>query len=128
MLDAIVDLGWRAYPSALIIASGALLLSIGTRKIVAASTLPAGDTAKMLTVVRGFRIAVVGLALAGLGAAWAWHVTWPLVLSLVFGGEELLESTTHISILKRAPVSARRDSAGLGGARSDYVRRESLQA
>jgi hypothetical protein len=54
-------------------------------------------------VIRGFRFAVIGVALAGLGASWNWHITWLFVLSLVFGGEEGLESSVHLFILRRRP-------------------------
>ena len=55
----------------------------------------------MLTWYRGFRLSVVGLALAGIGAAWAWQQTWLLVLALAIGGEETLEATIAIFGLTR---------------------------
>ena len=64
---------------------------------------PTGDSMKVVTVIRGFRIAVIGLALAGLGAAWSWQIMWLFVLSLIFGGEEVLESSVHLFILRRRP-------------------------
>lgn len=57
----------------------------------------------MQVIVQGFRTAVIAVAIAGLGVAWNWHLTWLLVLSLVFGAEEILESTTHLSTLRRTP-------------------------
>jgi hypothetical protein len=56
---------------------------------------------KAVTAMRGLRIAVIGLAVVGLGAAWAWHLVWLLVLALVIGGEETLESSVHIYALTR---------------------------
>ena len=64
---------------------------------------PSGDSMKMVTVIRGFRFAVIGVALAGLGASWNWHITWLFVLALVFAGEEVLESSVHLFILRRRP-------------------------
>ena len=45
----------------------------------------------------------LGLTLAGLGAAWNWHILWLFVLSLIFGAEEILESSVHLFILRRRP-------------------------
>ena len=106
-MDALVNLEWRIYPASVTMALGAGLLLLGVRNGITGTSLPSGHPDKMITVIQGFRVSVIGLALAGVGAAWAWHIVWLLVLSLVFGGEELLESTTHISILKRAPLPAR---------------------
>ena len=61
------------------------------------------DPTKMHRFVIGFRIAVIGITMAGLGAAWNWDILWLFVLSLVFGGEELVESTVHLYILRRGP-------------------------
>ena len=50
--------------------------------------------------MQGFRISVVCLAAAAIGAAWWWQIGWLFVLALVIGGEELLESTIVIAALK----------------------------
>jgi len=60
-----------------------------------------GDSGKLLTWIQGFRLSIIGLALAGLGVAWAWHLDWLLVLSLAIGGEETLESSIVIFALRR---------------------------
>jgi hypothetical protein len=38
-----------------------------------------------------------------MGAAWNWNILWLFVLSLAFGGEEVVESTVHLYILRRGP-------------------------
>ena len=68
------------------------------------------DPTKMHRFVIGFRIAVIGITMAGLGAAWNWDILWLFVLSLVFGGEELVESTVHLYILRRGRVARLRRS------------------
>ena len=100
-MDALVDLSWRLYPAAALMAAGLALLSHGLLRGFGAMRRPRRDASKMASVIRGFRLAVVGLALAALGAAWAWHMTWLLVLALVIGGEETLESTLIIFALTR---------------------------
>ena len=57
-----------------------------------------------LTWMRGFRLAILGLALAAGGLAWLTGERWLLVLALGIGGEELLESSLAISALRRAPA------------------------
>ena len=61
------------------------------------------DPTKMHRFVIGLRITVIGMTMAGLGAAWNCDILWLFVLSLAFGGEELVESTVHLYILRRGP-------------------------
>ena len=60
-----------------------------------------GDPEKVLPWIQGFRLWIIGLDLAGLGAAWGWQFTWLLVLTLAIGGEEDLESSIVIFALRR---------------------------
>jgi hypothetical protein len=60
----------------------------------------AQDPQRALAIFEGFRISVVGLAVAGLAAAWVWQLSGLLGLSLIIGGEELLESTVAIAALR----------------------------
>ena len=53
--------------------------------------------------MRGFRLAVVGLCLVGIGIAWVEQVFWLFVASTGILGEELLETSVIIEVLKRAP-------------------------
>ena len=102
-MATLTDLSWRLYPASALIGLGAVFLFAGIRIEVEGIRRPMGDSSKMVTVIRGFRITVIGLSLAGLGAAWNWHITWLFVLSLIFGGEEVLESSVHLFILRRKP-------------------------
>jgi hypothetical protein len=100
-MDTLIDLSWRLYPAAVIIAAGIAVMAIGLRREIDGIRRPLRDPTKVLTFVRGFRLAIIGLAVAGIGAAWAWQLDWLLVLSLVIGGEETLESTVVIFALTR---------------------------
>ena len=102
-METLTDLSWRIYPASALMALGVAILFSGIRLEVEGIRRPTGDSTKMVTVIRGFRVAVIGVALAGLGAAWTWHITWLFVLSLIFGGEEVLESSVHLFILRRRP-------------------------
>ena len=62
------------------------------------------DPGHALTFVQGFRIMIMGLCVAGLGAGWLWDSKWLLGLSLIIGAEELLESSVIIKALKESPA------------------------
>jgi hypothetical protein len=100
-MDALVELSWRIYPAAVLIAAGCALALLGVARGVGGLRLPIRHPDKAVSVMRGFRLAVIGLAVAGLAAAWAWHLVWLLVLALAIGGEETLESSMHIYALTR---------------------------
>ena len=59
--------------------------------------------------VWGVLLAVVGLCLTGIGAAWAWQALWLFAFAVGILGEELLETSVIIEVLRRnpAPPSAR---------------------
>ena len=101
-MEALIDLSWRIYPATVLMAVGASLFLLGMAKEWSGLRLALnGDPGKILIFLLGFRLSIIGLALAGIGAAWAWHLTVLLVLSLVIGGEELLESSAHIFAVRR---------------------------
>ena len=107
-MDALVELSWRAYPAAVVAALGLALAVQGGRRFVLGLRPPYGDAGKTLRGVQGFRRGMIGLAVAGLAGAWAWQADWLLVLSLVIGGEELLESTLHVQALRMSERAQRR--------------------
>lgn len=123
-MDFLIDLSWRAYPAAIFIAVGLVVGLRGARTFKHGFDRPFDGPSRVLVGVRGFRRGILGLAVAGIGAAWLWQIDWILVLSLVIGGEELLESTFHIQALSMAERSkARRTrAAGKNAARSRFTK------
>jgi hypothetical protein len=110
-MDAIIELSWRAYPAALLIVLGVA----GAVRSAVTHARRAGllrDPARALAIMRGFRIAIVSLAVAAIGVAWCWQLGWLFVLALVIGGEELLESTVVIAALANGPGSAAQRRSG----------------
>jgi hypothetical protein len=98
----LLNLAWRAYPAALLIALGLIgAVWSGRRGVLRARRLR--DPERALAIMQGFRLAIAGLALAAIGAAWWWELGWLFGLALVIGGEELLESTVVIAALKHGP-------------------------
>ena len=101
-METLIELPWRVYPISALIVLGIGLalwgLLMGLNGLGGALR---GDSGKLLTWIQGFRLSIIGLALTGLGVAWAWHLTWLLVLTLAIGGEETLESSIVIFALRR---------------------------
>ena len=102
-MEAVVDASWRTYPAIALISLGMVIWYFGTRMTLRGLGRPMSDLTRMQAFVQGFRIAVIGITVVGLGISWNWHVMWLFVLSLVFGGEEIMESTAHLAILKWKP-------------------------
>ena len=101
-MDGLVDLSWRIYPASALMIGGLALAVLGFRLAAEALRRPPYGPATSLTLLRGFRYAVIGIALINAGAAWQWQVLWPLVFALVFLGEEMLEISFMIATVRRA--------------------------
>ena len=102
MLEEVVSLSWRWYPATAMIGLGGALALWGLRtEALGLRDSLRGDHSRIVVWIQGFRLSIIGLALAGIGAAWALHLTWLLVLSLAIGGEETLESSLVIFALRR---------------------------
>jgi hypothetical protein len=59
-----------------------------------------GDATQLVPFMEGFRATILGLALAGISAAWVWHVLWLLVVSLAIAGGETLETSLILFALR----------------------------
>ena len=114
MMTELAELSWRMYPAVLLMAVG---LTVAAWSVYRAVTLAlrSRDPWRALAIMHGFRIGVVSLAVAAIGAAWWWQSGSLFGLALVIGGEELLESTVVIKALTawadrlwRAPRRRRR--------------------
>jgi len=92
-MEALVTASWQSYAAWVLIVAGTPLLAAGLAIELDGITRPLRDPAKVITWVRGFRLSMIGLALAGAGAGWLFDQTWVIVLSLAIGGEETLESS-----------------------------------
>jgi hypothetical protein len=110
-METLIDLSWRIYPAAALGALGFALLTRGLILLGAGLRRSIWDPGKSLTLMRGGRYSIVGLAIVALGAAWQWHLLWLLILALAIGGEELLESSIVIFALRRGQQMAGRTVA-----------------
>jgi hypothetical protein len=127
-LAELAELSWRFYPAALLVVGGLAAAAWSIRRAVKLA-LRSRDPWRALAIARGFRIAVVALAVAAIGAAWWWQSAPLFGLALVIGGEELLESTVVIKALEHGlpgvrpprPRNARSSSRGRAGRGSRSV-------
>lgn len=100
-MDTVVDLSWRIYPASALLAAGSALALYGVMVQWRGIMMPIANPEKNLTWMRGFRMTVIGLAVAGIAAAWAWHIVFLLALALIIGAGETFESSIDICALRR---------------------------
>ena len=111
-MDGLTELSWRIYPASALMLGGLVLAVLGFRLAANALRRPPYGPGTSLTLLRGFRFAVIGIALANAGAAWQWQVLWPLVFALVFVGEEMLEISFMIATVRPARRQVVHNAAG----------------
>ncbi len=100
-MDGSIDGPWRTDLIAALALLGAGLAVHGLCRLAGGLRSPSSSSATLPTALRGFRVAVIGLALVGVAGAWLWGQVWLLVLSLGIAGEETLESSVMIWALER---------------------------
>lgn len=88
----------------LLMGVGLILLFWGVRRGMRAAQQLREDPPKALGIVRGFRIAVIGLCLSAYGAGWWWRIDWLMTVAIIICLEELTESSFYIAALKREPT------------------------
>lgn len=118
-MDALTDLSWRAYPALILIVFGLALGLQGGWRFAAAFRPPFDGPSRLRGGLRGFRRGIIGLALAGLAAAWLWQIDWLAALSLVVVAEEVWESTLHIQAVGMSERHALRSTQIAAEARSE---------
>jgi len=73
------------------------MAAVGMRRELAGLRAPFTDRSKTLTMMTGFRLAIVGAALTLFGGAWVAQIAWLMWLALIIGAGELIESSMMIS-------------------------------
>lgn len=117
----VVDAPWREYPAAALALLGVVLMGRGLWFGSAGRPGLLRQGRDAYAWIRGFQIAVAGLAVVGIAAAWLWRQPWLLVVALGILGEELFETSRILTALNRNPSrsltgrSARRGDAPAGG-------------
>ena len=94
----------RNFFAFLFIGLGIILALWGIRRGVNAWQRRNGDPLKALTLVRGYRIAIIGICLSVYGLGWWWRLETVMTIALVVCLEEIAESSFYVAALKRAPA------------------------
>jgi hypothetical protein len=97
---------WAEWLIAALAVIGAGVVAKGTRRLIEGLAAPPSDP-NSLTALRGFRLAMIGLAVLGVAAGLLLDQTWLIVLSLGIAGEEIFESSLMIMGFRRALRSGR---------------------
>jgi hypothetical protein len=92
---------WSIIPAVLLSLAGLVIAFRGFAGFRTSLHTPVTGNSRNELYMTGFRSFVLGAAFIGVGAALALDATWLLLLSLVIGGEELLESTLLLDGLRR---------------------------
>ena len=91
------DAPWRHLPAAVVLLLGLTLVWRGLRGGPSGECGLLRRRADALGRAEGWRLSVLGLALAGLGAAWIWEARWLLFLAIGIGFVEVLEASAVIA-------------------------------
>ncbi len=91
-------------PALVLMGLGTLLLFWGTRRGARAARRSHEDPPKALGIVRGYRIAIIGVCLSAYGAGQWWRIDWLMTVAIVICLEEIAESSFYIAALKREPT------------------------
>jgi hypothetical protein len=98
-----VDAPWRAYPAAALALLGLALVIRGLWFGAAGRPGMVRQGRDAYAWIRCFQLAVGGLALLGLAAAWVWQQPWLLAIALVVLGEELFETSRILTAINNNP-------------------------
>jgi hypothetical protein len=118
-MEDVLQSGWGSVAAVALLALGVVTAVRGVRRCRDAFPRPRAASMQPLGWMRGFRLTMIGLALAGVGAAWLWDLGWLLLLSLAIGGEETLESSIAIHALRgqqRSGTVAERTASSMAAA------------
>src|SRR5687768_11376736 len=97
MIDTLINLSWRLYLAVPLMALGAMLaVQAARRGRPALLCTVRGDASQLVPLMQCFRTTVIGLAIVGIGAAWTWHLTWLLIVSLAIAAGESMETALII--------------------------------
>lgn len=101
MVENVVHLSWRLYFALPLMALGATLaLRAARRGQPALMCTVRGDPSQLIPLMQRFRATVIGLAMVGIGAAWIWHLSWLLIVSLAVAVGESMETALAIFALR----------------------------
>lgn len=106
-------LDWTLFLALAMSGAGAALIVLGVRRQVQGLSRGWQSDRSLRRALRGFRLMVIGIGLLGAAAGWHYGITWLLVFSLAFAGEETWESSLMLGAM---PSSAKRKQGPVASA------------
>ena len=103
---------WTEFLALGIALAGTALILLGVRRQVQGLSRSWHTDRSLRKALRGFRMMVIGIGLLGTAAGWHYDITWLLVFSLAFAGEETFETSLMLGAM---PNSTNRDRSALPG-------------
>ena len=95
----LADAAWRSFPAAGLALAGLALMIHGLWFGVRDRPGLLRQGRDAFAWIRCFQIAMAGLALPGVAAAWYWQQPWLLILAIAVLGEEMLETSRILTAL-----------------------------
>jgi hypothetical protein len=95
----LVGFDWILFLTFGIAIAGAALMALGVRRQVHGLSRSWQTDRSLRTALGGFRMMVIGIGLLGAAAGWHYGITWVLVFSLAFAGEETFETSLMLGAM-----------------------------
>ena len=117
----VVDAPWRGVPAGALALIGLAQTGRGLWFGAAGGPGLLRQGRDAIAWIRSFQVAVFGLVLVAVAAAWAWRQPWLLAVGLGILGEEMFETSRILTALKQCPRRTqtdrprRREAAAAGG-------------
>jgi hypothetical protein len=96
------EIDLTTFMQAMLAVAGAALIALGVRRQYQGLCRAPQNNHSLRRALGGFRMMVIGLGLLGAAAGWHYQITWLVVLSVAFAGEETCESSVMIGALPHA--------------------------
>ena len=101
-MNTVMSMAFDVLPFA-VIPAGSYLFWVGLSAWIRGSRKYGEPGGRLLGMIRGFRVGIVGLAVIGIGVWLLTGATWVLILSLAVAGEEILETSFIIWAIQSDP-------------------------
>jgi hypothetical protein len=102
-MSGIIEQFWYYYTPALVLALGIVMIVWGLSWGVKGIRQESKDPGRALAIAQTMRIAFIGLSITGMGIGFLFDLKTLIILSLIWGVGELLETSVVIGALKSSP-------------------------
>src|SRR3972149_7501852 len=93
---------WNYYTPKLLFTFGIVITLLGIYWGIVRARKELKGPGRALAIAQSLRLVLIGLNIMGVGIGWIWNIESLLLLSIIIGAEELLETSIVIATLKRS--------------------------